>query len=129
LGAVRRAGSPSLLRDPRTEVPGVCVPFFGRLAHAPRAAADLALRAGASVAAIFIRRLPEGGHEISVEEIPPPRSADPETAAWELTAEMTKRIEAAIRRSPHEWVWMHERWKTRPPAENEAGNSPVSAVA
>ncbi|MFO7155548.1 MAG: lipid A biosynthesis acyltransferase [Pseudomonadota bacterium] len=129
LQVFRKDGYLSLLIDQDTKVQGLFVPFFGRLAHTPRAAADLALRAGASVAAIFIRRLPEGGHEISVEEIPPPRSADPETAAWELTAEMTKRIEAAIRRSPHEWVWMHERWKTRPPAENEAGNSPVSAVA
>lgn len=26
-------------------------------------------------------------------------------------------LEVAIRRSPEEWVWMHERWKTRPPFE------------
>jgi len=129
LQVFRKDGYLSLLIDQDTKVQGVFVPFFGRLAHTPRAAADLALRTGASVAAIFIRRLPEGGHEISVEEIPPPRSTDPEAAAWELTAEMTRRIEEAIRRSPHEWVWMHERWKTRPPAENGAEISPVSRVA
>ena len=34
-----------------------------------------------------------------------------------LTAACTAALEDAIRRNPVEWVWMHERWKTRPPAE------------
>jgi KDO2-lipid IV(A) lauroyltransferase len=31
-----------------------------------------------------------------------------------LTAQFTAAIEAAIRRSPREWVWWHERWRRRP---------------
>lgn len=129
LQVFRNDGYLALLIDQDTKVQGLFVPFFGRLAHTPRAAADLALRTGAGVAAIFIHRRPEGGHEISVHEIPRPETDDPEQAAWELTAEMTRRIEEAVRRSPHEWVWMHERWKTRPPAENEESAARVRKTA
>ena len=34
--------------------------------------------------------------------------------ALALTAALSRRIEAAIRRAPEQWVWMHQRWKTRP---------------
>jgi KDO2-lipid IV(A) lauroyltransferase len=50
-----------------------------------------------------------------MEEVPVPRVEDREAAALELTAALSARIEAAIRRTPEQWVWMHQRWKTRPP--------------
>jgi KDO2-lipid IV(A) lauroyltransferase len=34
-----------------------------------------------------------------------------------LTGACTAALEQAIRRNPAEWVWMHERWKTRPKPE------------
>jgi KDO2-lipid IV(A) lauroyltransferase len=33
------------------------------------------------------------------------------------TAAFTRVIEAAIRRTPDQWFWMHERWRTRPRPE------------
>jgi KDO2-lipid IV(A) lauroyltransferase len=53
-----------------------------------------------------------------VTEIPfDPAAADREAEAIRLTAACSLVLESAIRRSPEEWVWMHERWKTRPPTE------------
>jgi KDO2-lipid IV(A) lauroyltransferase len=33
------------------------------------------------------------------------------------TAKFTKVLEDVIRRYPDQWLWVHRRWKTRPPGE------------
>jgi len=104
-----------LLIDQDTRVQSLFVPFFGELAATPRAAADLALRTGAAVVVGFCQR--EGdGYRLWTEEVPWPVGPDREADALGLTAVLSERIEAAIRRAPEQWVWMHQRWKTRPPA-------------
>ncbi|MBI5547467.1 MAG: lipid A biosynthesis acyltransferase [Deltaproteobacteria bacterium] len=104
----------ALLIDQDTRVQGHFVPFFGELAFTPRAAADLALRMGAGVVAVFIHRRPEGGHRIAVRTISFEPTGDREADSLALTAAMTREIEGEIRRFPRDWVWMHRRWKTRP---------------
>ncbi len=114
LRALRGGEILGILIDQDTKVQSLFVPFFGQLAATPRAAADLALRTGAAVVTGFCHR--EGqGYRLSMEEVPVPRVEDREAAALELTAALSARIEAAIRRTPEQWVWMHQRWKTRPP--------------
>ncbi len=103
-----------LLIDQDTKVQSLFVPFFGELAATPRAAADLALRTGAAVVVGFCQR--EGdGYRLWMEEVPWRAGEDREADALALTAALSQRIEAAIRRAPEQWVWMHQRWKTRPP--------------
>jgi KDO2-lipid IV(A) lauroyltransferase len=102
-----------LLIDQDTKVQSLFVPFFGELAATPRAAADLALRTGAAVVVGFCQR--EGdGYRLWMEEVPWRAGEDREADALALTAALSQRIEAAIRRAPEQWVWMHQRWKTRP---------------
>jgi KDO2-lipid IV(A) lauroyltransferase len=107
-----------ILIDQDTRVQGVFVPFFGRPAHTPRAAADLALRFGAPVIVGTSRRRgprPGDGHVVEAVEVAyDPNAADREAEAIRLTAACTVVLEEAIRRNPPEWVWMHERWKTEP---------------
>jgi KDO2-lipid IV(A) lauroyltransferase len=109
-----------ILIDQDTTVQGVFVPFFGRPAFTPRAAADLALRFRAPVVVGTSRRRgtrPGDGHEVSAVEVPyDPDAPDREAEAVRLTAACTAVLEDAIRKNPVEWVWMHERWKTAPPA-------------
>ncbi len=116
-----------ILIDQDTSVQGVFVPFFGLPAFTPRAAADLALRFGAPVVVGTIRRKgprASDGHLLSLVEIPyDPRPADKEGEVVRITAACSAALEAAIRRSPEEWVWMHERWKTAPPREGATSNS------
>jgi Kdo2-lipid IVA lauroyltransferase/acyltransferase len=118
-----------ILIDQDTRVQGVFVPFFGRLAFTPRAAADFAIRFGAPVVVGTIHRKgprPADGHlleltEVSFSSDPPDR----EVEAVRLTAACTAILEDAIRRHPGEWVWMHERWRTRPADERAAVEMPA----
>ncbi len=123
-----------ILIDQDTRVQSVFVPFFGRLAATPRGAADLALRFGAPVLAGWCRRRGPNagdGHVVDFVEIPYDAAApDRDAEAKRLTAACTAALEAAIRASPAEWVWMHERWKTRPGELAEAPQAkPVPKTA
>ncbi|HET6437872.1 MAG TPA: hypothetical protein VFG59_07415 [Anaeromyxobacter sp.] len=84
--------------------PGVFVPFFGRPAFAPRAAAALAVRFGAPVVVGTIHRngpRARDGHRLELREIP--LSSDPpdrEAEVVRLTAACTAALEDAIRATP-----------------------------
>jgi Kdo2-lipid IVA lauroyltransferase/acyltransferase len=122
----RQGGALGILIDQDTKVQGLFVPFFRELAFTPRAVGDLALRFGATVAVgTSHRRGPRrgDGHELDVVEVPyDPAPPDREAEVLRITAACAALQEAAIRRHPVEWVWMHERWKTRPPAERSEAN-------
>src|SRR5271157_5853614 len=45
------------------------------------------------------------------------RTGDAERDAMENTRRFTKVIEEIIRQHPEQWVWVHARWKNRPPGE------------
>lgn len=116
LAALSRGGMVGILLDQNaTRSEGVFVPFFGRLASTSRSVALLALRTGAPIVPIFARREGDGRHRIIVR--PPldvPETGDRETAVAELTGRCTEVIEAAIREAPEQWLWVHNRWRTRP---------------
>jgi Kdo2-lipid IVA lauroyltransferase/acyltransferase len=121
-----------ILIDQDTSVQSVFVPFFGRPAFTPRAAADLALRFRAPVVVGTCRRRgPRAGdgHEVSAVEVAyDPDAPDREAEAIKLTAACTAVLEGAIRRNPPEWVWMHERWKTQPPPPDPAATDAASGA-
>ncbi|HTO11410.1 MAG TPA: lysophospholipid acyltransferase family protein, partial [Candidatus Binatia bacterium] len=118
LEALRRGGLVGILLDQNAaRREGVFVPFFGRAASTSRSLALLSVRTGAPVLPIFIRREAPGRHRVVVEPpLPRPAANDPEQAVVELTARCTQAIEAAIRSTPEQWLWPHDRWRTRPPA-------------
>lgn len=107
-----------ILVDQDTNVQGVWVPFFGRPAWSPRGPADLALRSGAPILLGTSHRRserPGDGLKFEVVEIPyDPKPADKEAEVLRITAACQSVLEAAIRRHPADWVWMHDRWKTQP---------------
>jgi KDO2-lipid IV(A) lauroyltransferase len=118
LRTLRSGKALGLLIDQDTRVQSVFVPFFGRLAATPRAAADLALRTGAALLVAACPREDDGRYRLTVREVPVPGDVeDREAAALALTATLNRHLEEAIRAHPEQWVWMHERWKTRPAGE------------
>ncbi len=128
LRALKNGEILGLLIDQDTKVQSFFVPFFGSLAATPRAAADLALRTGAAVVVGFCHR--EGaGYRLTMQEVPLPSEQDREAAALALTATLSRHIEEAIRRTPEQWVWMHQRWKTRPEGEPSTLSTGAAAPA
>lgn len=97
---------------------GVFVPFFGRLASTSRSVGALAVRTGTPIVPIFIRREGPGRHRVTMH---PPMTALPGVSHDEAIVDLTERctaiIEWAIRSAPEQWLWCHDRWRTRPPSE------------
>jgi Kdo2-lipid IVA lauroyltransferase/acyltransferase len=120
LKLLKQGGTLGILIDQDIRsVQSVFVPFFGRPAATPRAAADFALRFGATVLVVTCHRRgdrPGDGHRIEAVEVPYDAApVDREAEVVRLTSDCVALQEQAIRRHPAEWVWMHRRWKTVPP--------------
>jgi KDO2-lipid IV(A) lauroyltransferase len=45
------------------------------------------------------------------------RTGDDDADAVTNTATFTAIIESYVRRYPEQWLWVHRRWKTRPPGQ------------
>jgi KDO2-lipid IV(A) lauroyltransferase len=45
------------------------------------------------------------------------RTGDEAEDVRRLTAAFMASIENVVRRYPEQWLWIHKRWKTRPPGE------------
>jgi KDO2-lipid IV(A) lauroyltransferase len=112
--ALRAKETLALLIDQDTEVPGVFVDFFGRPAWTPAAVAVLALKTGAPVIVALDVRLPDGKHKVVINgPLETVRTGNYDADVLENTKIVTKIIEGHIRKYPDQWVWMHERWKTK----------------
>jgi len=106
---------------PRRE--GVFAPFFGREASTRYAPIVLAMRRGVPVLPVFCYREGDGSrHVVRVEPALDlePAGRDGRGAVQRNVARMNLAIEAAIRRAPDHWTWIHRRWRTRPLPEQSA---------
>ena len=97
---------------------GTFVPFFGVAACTGSGLARIARKTGAAVLPGFLLEEPGGRYRLHFgEELAIDRTEDGELDATRNTARFTAVLEAYIRRFPEQWLWMHRRWKTRPPGE------------
>jgi len=105
----------AMLIDQDTKVQSVFVDFFGMPASTPLGLASLALKTGTPVILCLDKRLPDNKHSfiISEEIIPPVSCGNFDEDVKNFTAKMTKYLEKYIRENPEQWVWFHERWKTK----------------
>lgn len=115
--ALRRNRAVYFVADQNAGQNGVFVPFFGRPASTHRGPALMALRSGAPLFAVAIRRVADWRYAIRFHEIEMQRDADPEEAVRDATAGFTRWLEDQIRMAPEQYFWLHKRWKARPPEE------------
>jgi len=98
---------------------GVFVPFFDVLACTTAGPATLALRTNAVLFPIFCVYDHGAGRYKIVHgnAVEPANTGDRDADIAATTAAYTAEIENIIRQYPDQWLWIHKRWKTRPPGE------------
>jgi KDO2-lipid IV(A) lauroyltransferase len=92
----------------------VFAPFFGVAASTLTATHHLARLSGAAVIPFFHKREPHGGYAIRLEA---PLEDFPSADVTVDTARVNERIERMVREAPEQYLWVHKRFKTRPPGE------------
>ena len=104
-----------ILVDQDTKVKGVFVDFFGRHAHTATAPALLSLRYNSPIIPVLTYRDKEHRHHVCIgEPVTIESTGDIEQDIIEITAKCSRVTEQFIREHPEQWVWFHERWKTKP---------------
>jgi KDO2-lipid IV(A) lauroyltransferase len=97
----------------------IFVDFFGIPASTSFMVAKLALRTEAPIIPIFAP-WEEESKKFAVRIEPPVSiecTGNEDEEVRKLTAKLSLIIETQIRRYPDQWLWIHKRWKTRPPGE------------
>ncbi len=123
LRELRHGGTVAILID-QNVLPdeGIFVPFFGRLAATSPSLALLQLKTDAAVVPVFTWPLGEGRYRLEFEKPILAADFDPAGSRDERVRLATDRYmavtEAAVRRDPAAWLWMHNRWRTRPGNES-----------
>jgi Kdo2-lipid IVA lauroyltransferase/acyltransferase len=97
----------------------IFIDFMGVPAATTFVVAKLAVRTKTPLVPVFAPWSQEKGKYLLIveEPIPVESTGDEEADVRKVTIELTKRIENQIRRYPGQWLWIHKRWKTRPPGE------------
>jgi KDO2-lipid IV(A) lauroyltransferase len=125
LRVLREGGTLGILSDLNTHPQeGVFVPFFGKLACTTAGIATLALKTNAVViptCAIWdAKRKKYFFHGDPPVELV--RTGDTPRDVEANTARFAAAMEHMIRLYPEQWLWIHRRWKTRPPGEPDLYN-------
>ncbi len=101
---------------------GVLVNFFSKPAYTTDGIARLALAIRTNVHPAFIFRDPRRKFHHTLR-FGPPIAMDPEAPRDAEVVRLTRRcneeLEKIIREDPSQWLWLHRRWKTRPPGETD----------
>jgi KDO2-lipid IV(A) lauroyltransferase len=112
---LKSGGSVALLIDQDTRVKTVFANFFGIPAATPVGATILAIKTGAAIVPTYIYLGSDNlQHMHILPEMPMHITGIEEQDLIYNTQLMNDFIEQQIRKYPDQWVWMHERWKTRP---------------
>jgi Kdo2-lipid IVA lauroyltransferase/acyltransferase len=86
----------------------VLLDFLGRPAYTTPVITRLAMKQQVPVVPIFVFRRPDNTYEVCIEPI---LHLDPAGDVTENTRLLTAPIEAAIRKEPSQWMWLHRRWR------------------
>ena len=127
---LRNRGRVGFIADQNAGDDGMFVPFFGRLASSYKAIALLAMRYNVPViAGGALRHNNRFEYEfLPTDHIRPEDWVDQPDPIFYITARFNRALETLIRRSPHQYLWIHRRWKSRPRHEREGQPMPSRLI-
>jgi len=115
---LKLGGTMIILIDQDTKVKSRFVNFLGFPCATPIGATIMALRTGAAVVPMFLHQREDYKIEINCyPELEMAITGDEETDLVVHTQKLSDVTELEVRKFPEQWVWMHERWKTKPGQE------------
>ncbi|MCU0416888.1 MAG: lysophospholipid acyltransferase family protein [Cytophagaceae bacterium] len=118
LRALKQGMVVPILIDQDTKVKSRFVEFMGIPAATPIGAVTLALKTGAAVVPMYTFLDENNKQSFNIlPEIPMTITGDDEVDFVVNTKKMNESLEQFIYKDPSQWVWMHERWKTKPGEE------------
>lgn len=119
LRSLREGRSLAILIDQNVHAPPrLFLPFFGRSASVTPSLGQLAVRLGAPVVPVISYPREDGGYRIVYgQRLADPGGEDEQARARELTRAATTLVESWIRARPGCWLWLHDRWKSQPHAD------------
>jgi Kdo2-lipid IVA lauroyltransferase/acyltransferase len=95
---------------------GIFVDFLGMPASTAKGAVAFAMRTGATILNVFDVRQSDGSHVIKISEpMKIESSGDLQRDVREGVKGVTQTLEQMIYKYPSQWLWMHNRWKTKLP--------------
>jgi KDO2-lipid IV(A) lauroyltransferase len=130
LRTLRNGGAVAILIDQNVRGKGgLFVDFFGVPASTSPSLATFAFKCNTPIVPVFSYPMPDGRLRIRYQKaILPVRRGALADDIMALTGTCTSILEAEIRRHPGLWLWMHDRWRTRPqPAAPGPARSPARA--
>jgi lipopolysaccharide heptosyltransferase II len=111
LNLLRERGVLGILVDQHAGDHGVWTPFFDRLASTTPLPAILAKKTRATLLPAAICTAGVARWRVEIEAPVEYRDASVE----EVTSRINKAVAEQIQRAPHDWFWVHRRWKTPSP--------------
>jgi len=95
-------------------VRGQHIPAFGRLSNTPVGQTILGLKTGAGFVPVACVRFGQGFKIIVKPEITVERSNNFDKDVYNITKRCTAALEEIINEYRDQWIWIHNRWLTRP---------------
>lgn len=113
--------------DQNQRLRGVWAPFFGEIASCERAAVSLALRRGYPITVGAALRVGRGFRFRLVlsEPFVLARTGDKRKDLYAAVVQVNQHLEALIRQAPDQYLWIHDRYRTKPPP----GTDPLAVGA
>jgi KDO2-lipid IV(A) lauroyltransferase len=116
-----------LLADQAARESGLRLPFLGHECYTSPAPAVIALRYDCALVVAVCCRVALAHWRIEVGPKIATRAHGAARPLAEIMGEVNGAFEAAVRRDPANWFWVHNRWKARRPRPGRRGSAPQAA--